>query len=257
MSEIHPQAIVNLKADLGNDVSVGPFAIIENEVAIGEGTSIGAHAVIASGTTIGENCKIYSGAVLGTEPQDLKFGNEKTYLAIGDNTVIREYATINRGTTHSIYTRVGSNCMLMAYSHIAHDCQIGNNVILANSVNMGGHVVIEDFVGIGGVTGIHQFVKIGAHSFISGVSKVPKDVPPYILAMREPLTYAGLNKIGLKRRGFSETDLKKLRQAYKILYGENHTVKEAIQKITDTIDSSPHIQHLIKFLEGSERGIIR
>ena len=170
---------------------------------------------------------------------------------------MREYATINRATTHSFYTRVGNDCLIMAYAHIAHDCQIGNNVILANSVNMGGHVVIEDFVGIGGLSGIHQFVKIGEHSFISGVSKVGKDVPPYILAMRDPLTYAGLNKVGLKRRGFSEKDLSQLKKAFKILYYEHHTIKEAIQKISDSVDLTPHIKHLIEFLGSSDRGIIR
>lgn len=257
MSQIHPQAIVDPNAEIGKDVIIGPYAIIEADVKIGNGTVIKSHAVIASGSTIGENCAIYSGAVIGTEPQDLKFKNEKTFVNIGDNTVIREYATINRATTHSLYTRVGNNCLIMAYAHIAHDCQIGNNVILANSVNMGGHVVIEDYAGVGGVTGIHQFVKIGEQCFISGVSKVPKDVPPYILAMREPLTYAGLNKVGLKRRGFTDSDLSQLKKAYKILYSENHTVKEAIQKISDTIECTAHIKHLIDFLKSSDRGIIR
>jgi UDP-N-acetylglucosamine acyltransferase len=257
MSNIHPMAIVDPKAEIGKDVTIGPFSIIEADVTIGDGTSIASHVVLASGTTIGKNCKISSGAIIGTVPQDLKFEDEKTFVTIGDDTVIREYATVNRATSHSFYTRVGNKCMLMAYSHIAHDCQIGNHVIIANSVNMGGHVIIEDYAGIGGLTGIHQFVKIGEYCFISGMSKVPKDVPPYILAMRDPLTYAGLNKIGLKRRGFEESELKKLKKAFKIIYGENHTVKEAIQKISDTINSSPHIKHLIEFLENSDRGIIR
>jgi len=257
MSRIHPQAIIDPKAEIGTNVVIGPFVVIEGEVKIGSGTVIEPHAIISSGSTIGNNCKIYTGAIIGTVPQDLKFGDEKTFVTIGDNTVIREYATINRATTHSYYTRVGNDCMIMAYAHIAHDCRIGNNVILANSVNMGGHVIIEDFVGVGGLSGIHQFVKIGEQCFISGMSKVSKDVPPYILAMREPLTYAGLNKVGLKRRGFSDADLSQLKKAYKILYSENHTIKEAIQKITDSVDHTPHVKHLIEFLGSSDRGIIR
>lgn len=257
MSQIHSQAVIDPNAEIGDDVVIGPFAVIESEVKIGNGSVISPHAVISSGTTIGDNCKIFSGASIGTVPQDLKFENEKTYVTIGENTVIREYATINRATTHSFYTQVGNNCLVMAYAHVAHDCQIGNNVILANSVNMGGHVIIEDFVGIGGLTGIHQFVKIGEQCFISGMSKVPKDVPPYILAMRDPLTFAGLNKVGLKRRGFTDIELSQLKKAYKIIYAENHTVKEAIRKISDSVELTPHVNHLIEFLGSSERGIIR
>lgn len=257
MSQIHPKAIIDPKAEIAERVIIKAFAVIEADVKIGSGTIIEPHAIIASGTTIGENCKIFSGAILGTVPQDLKFEDEKTFVTIGNDTVIREYATINRATTHSFYTRVGNNCMIMAYAHIAHDCQIGNNVIIANSVNMGGHVIIGDYVGIGGLTGIHQFVKIGEQCFISGMSKVPKDVPPYILAMRDPLTFAGLNKVGLKRRGFSDDELTQLKKAYKILYSKNHTVKEAIQKISDSVDHTTHVNHLIEFLGSSDRGIIR
>ena len=257
MSQIHPQAIIDPNAEIGDNVIIKPFAVVEADVKIGNGTIIDSHAVIATGSTIGENCKISSGAVIGTVPQDIKFEDEKTFVTIGNATVIREYATINRATTHSFYTRIGNNCLIMAYAHVAHDCQIGNNVIIANSVNMGGHVVIGDFVGIGGLTGIHQFVRIGEQCFISGMSKVPKDVPPYILAMRDPLTFAGLNKIGLKRRGFTDDDLLQLKKAYRILYAENHTVKEAIKKISDSIGLTSHVKHLIEFLGNSDRGIIR
>ncbi len=257
MSRIHPTAIVDKKAQIGQNVVIGPFSIIEGDVVIGEQTEIANHAVIASGTRIGKKCRIFSGAVIGTEPQDLKFGKEKTFVEIGDNTTVREFATINRATDYSYTTNVGSNCLIMAYAHIAHDCKIGDNVIIANAVNMGGHVVIEDNVGIGGLTAIHQFVHIGCQSFIGGASKVKKDVPPYILAMGEPLTYAGLNKVGLKRRGFTGGTLDALRKAYRTVYRENLTTTEAITKLEDSFEQTPEIKHLVEFLRGSERGIIR
>lgn len=257
MSFIHPSAIVSPKAELDDAVKIGPYAIIESNVAIGAGTEIAAHAVIGSGTTIGKNCRIFSGAVIGTEPQDLKFKDEKTFVTIGDHTTIREYATVNRATNHSYYTRVGSHCLLMAYSHVAHDCQIGNNVVIANAVNMGGHVIIGDFAGIGGLTAVHQFVKIGAHSFTGGGLRIHKDVPPYILAMGEPLRFGGLNVIGLKRKGFSEDALKNLRQAFKILYRSNLTKNQAVKEIEDTLGPIPEIENLVRFLQSSDRGIIR
>ena len=257
MSLIHPTAIVSPEAELGQNVSVGPHAIIEAGTVIGDNTEIGYHVVIAKGARIGANCRIFSGAVISTEPQDLKFEDEETFVEIGENTTVREYATINRATTHSYYTKVGKNCLIMAYAHVAHDCLLGDNVVIANSVNMAGHVIIEDYVGIGGMTPIHQFVKIGAHAFIGGGIRIPKDVPPYILAMGTPVTFGGLNSVGLQRRGFSAETLKKLKNAYKIIYRENLTQKEAIEKIDNSIDHIPEIEHLLSFLKGSERGIIR
>lgn len=257
MAHIHPQAIVNPRAELGEDVTIGPFAIIEEDVVIGRGTEIGPHAVIGNGARLGNNCRISTGAVISTEPQDLKFRDEKTYVQIGNNTTVREYATINRGTTHSYYTRVGDNCLLMAYSHVAHDCQLGNHVILSNSVNMAGHVIIGNNVGIGGLTAIHQFVHIGDHCFIGGGLRVDRDVPPYILAMGEPIRFGGLNVVGLKRRGFEEDILQKLKLAYKIIYRENLTIREAISKIETVISDSNEVNIVINFLRESERGIIR
>ena len=257
MSNIHPTAIINSKAEIGNNVSVGPFTIIEAEARVGDNVDIASHVVISSGTTLEEGCRVHKGAVLGTEPQDLKFENEKTFLTIGKNTTIREFATLNRATTHSFYTRIGANCLIMAYAHVAHDCQIGDNVVLANSVNLAGHVIIEDYVGIGGLTPVHQFVKIGTQSFIGGGLRIPKDVPPYILAMGEPLTFAGLNKIGLQRRGFTEKNLKDLKLAYKILYRQNNTLQEAIKLIETQFLDDPKIIHLVNFLKNSTRGIIR
>jgi len=257
LTNIHPSAIVDSKANLGNDVQIGPFAVIEAEVEIGDGTEIASHAVIANGSTLGRKCKISPGAVIGTAPQDLKFGGEKTFVVIGDNTTVRECATVNRATTHSYYTRVGDNCLLMAYSHIAHDCVLGNNVVIANSVNMAGHITIDDFVGVGGITPIHQFVHIGAHSFIGGGLRVNKDVPPFILAMGDPLRYGGLNRIGLQRRGFDDERLKLLKQAYKILYRSKLTLEQAVIEIENSLNTNTDIEYLLKFLKASERGIIR
>jgi len=257
MIQVHPTAIVDKNAELCDGVSIGPFTIIEGEVKIGSGTTVGSNVVISSGTTIGEKCKIYNGAVLGTEPQDLKFSDEKTYLQIGNNTTVREFATLNRATTHSYYTRIGDNCLLMAYSHVAHDCQIGNNVVLANSVNLAGHVIIEDFVGIGGLTPVHQFVKIGTQCFIGGGLRIPKDVPPYMRAMGEPLQYAGLNTIGLQRRGFSSEKIATIKRAYKILYRQNNTVQEAITILSAEYPDDMEVMRIVEFLKKSERGIIR
>jgi len=257
MTNIHPSAVVSNKAKIGDNVEIGPFSVIKDDVVIGNDTIIGPSVLIANGSRLGIGCKIHKGAVLGTIPQDLKFGNEKTYLEVGDGTTIREYATLNRGTNHSIYTRVGKNCFLMSYSHIAHDCQIGNNVVIANSVNMAGHVIIEDNVGIGGMTAIHQFVHIGEHCFIGGLSGVSKDVPPYILAKGDPTIFYNLNFVGLRRKGFNNKTIKSIKSAFHIIYNENLLLKEAIKKIENEIEHLPQIEHLVTFLKESERGIIR
>ena len=257
MVEIHPTAIVDPEAQLGVDVKIGPYAIIEKEVVIGDGSRIGPHALIASGATLGKNCRVFSGAVIATEPQDLKFSNEKTFVEIGDNTTIREFATVNRATSYSYYTRVGNNCLLMAYSHVAHDCHIGNYCTIANSVNMAGHVIIGNYVGIGGLTAIHQFVHIGDHAFIGGGLRVSQDVPPFILAAGEPIRFAGLNAVGLRRRGFTRHQLDILKQAYHIIYRQNLKLKEAIEKIEQTLEPSAEVQKIVEFLKQSERGIIR
>lgn len=257
MTDIHSTAVVDPAAKLGTGVTVGPFAIIEKDVVIGDNSEIHGHALIAAGTTIGKKCRIFSGAVVGNIPQDLKFENEKTYVTIGDNTTIREFVTINRATNHSVYTRIGDNCLIMAYTHIAHDCQLANNVVVANATNMAGHVVIEEHVGIGGMCAIHQFVHIGAHSFIGGMSAIKKDVPPYILAMGEPLKFAGLNSVGLQRRNFSPETMALLKKAYKMIYRRNLTLEQAIEKIENELEAIPEIKHLLSFLKGAERGLIR
>ncbi|OGC79546.1 MAG: acyl-[acyl-carrier-protein]--UDP-N-acetylglucosamine O-acyltransferase, partial [candidate division Zixibacteria bacterium RBG_16_40_9] len=215
------------------------------------------HVLIEPGTRIGKNCQIYQGAVLGGEPQDLKFEGEKTYLKIGDNTIIREYATLSRGTKHRGETAVGNGCFLMAYAHVAHDCIIGNNVILANSVNLAGHVEIQDFAIIGGIVPVHQFVRIGAHSIIGGGFRVPMDVCPYMLAAGYPLKIYGVNKIGLQRRGFSPHTIEILETVYKILFRSKFNTRQALEKIKSDVEMIPEVQNILGFIEKSERGIVK
>jgi len=257
MTTIHPTALIHPDAQIGENVTIGPFSIVEENVRIGADTVIYSHVRIARGTTVGPGCKIFQGAVLGTDPQDLKFGDEETFVEIGSNTTIREYATVNRGTRESLKTVVGNNCLLMAYSHIAHDCWLGNNVVIANAVNMAGHVIIDDFVSVGGMSAIHQFVHIGTQSFIGGGLRVAKDVPPFILAMGEPLKYGGLNKVGLGRRGFTEEALRSIKRAYRIIFSEHRTVNEALAILESEFSEDTYVDKIIKFVRSSERGIIR
>jgi len=250
------RAVVSANAHLENDVVVGPNSIIEDDVVIGSGTQIASNVLVASGTRIGKDCRIHHGAVLGTIPQDLKFKGESTTLEIGDHTTIREYATLNRGTHERQKTTVGNHCFIMAYAHVAHDCDVGNHVILANSVNMAGHVVIEDYVIIGGLSPIHQYVRIGGHSMIGGGFRVPKDVPPYILAGHEPMVFQGLNIVGLKRRNFPAETIDLLEEAYRILYQSRLNVSQAVERIKSELPQTPEIQHILGFVSASKRGII-
>jgi len=255
-NEIHPTAIINSKAELGDNISIGPYTVVEGDVVIDNGTQLGPHVYCADGARIGKDCRIHKGAVVATLPQDLKFKNEKTTFEIGDATTIREFCTLNRGTAEHMKSTVGSNCLLMAYVHVAHDCTIGDNVIIANSVQMGGHVTIEEWAIVGGLTAVHQFVSIGRHAMVGGHFRVPKDVPPYILAGGAPLTYEGLNIVGLRRRGFSREALDALTQAYQILYFSKLNVSQAAQRIRQELSLTPEIQHLLTFIERSKRGII-
>lgn len=257
MPDIHPQAIVDSGTELGKNVTVSPFSIIESDVIIGSNTWIGSNVFVASGTQIGENCEIHHGAVLGTAPQDVKYKSEKTKLEIGDNTIVREYSTINRGTRHSWKTQVGSNCFIMTYAHIAHDCKIGDHVILANAVNMGGHVQIDEFAGVGGIVPIHQFVRIGKHTFIGGGYRVPKDVPPFVLAMGDPLRFAGVNRVGLTRQNMSRETINKILKAYKIFYRSNLNVTQALNSIKDEFEINGEIKEIVDFVESSERGVMK
>ncbi len=255
-TNIHPQAIVSPKAQISENVTIGPFTIIENDVTIGAGTHIASNVLIANGTRIGKDCRVHHGAVIGTIPQDLKFHGEITTLEIGDHTVIREFVTMNRGTRESMKTLVGNHCFIMAYAHIAHDCVIGNHVILANAVNMGGHCILEDHVVIGGIVAIHQFTHIGCHAMVGGGFRVTKDIPPYVLAGAEPLSFKGLNIVGLRRRNFSPQTIETLDKAYNLIYHSQLNVSQALERIKQDLPMTDEIKHIIEFIQSSKRGII-
>ncbi|HLX12744.1 MAG TPA: acyl-ACP--UDP-N-acetylglucosamine O-acyltransferase [Bacteroidota bacterium] len=254
-SKIDPRSAVSSKAQLGDNVTVGPFAVIEDDVVIGDGTTIGPNAYIADGARIGKECYIHHGASISSVPQDLKFAGEKTTAEIGDKTVAREFVTVNRGTVAHGKTTVGTNCFMMAYAHVAHDCEVGNHVILANSVNMGGHVVIEDHAIIGGLVAIHQWSKIGCHAMIGGGFRVTKDVPPYALAGSQPLVFEGLNSLGLRRRNFSPQSIAAIEAAYNTIYHGQLNVSQALQKLREQ-NLIDEVRHIVEFIASSERGII-
>lgn len=249
-------ASVSDKAKIGNNVTIKDFAVIEDDVEIGDNVIIGSSSFIGNGARIAKDVKIFHGAVVSTVPQDLKYKGEDTLLEIGEGSVVREYATLNKGTTYSNTTRIGKNCLIMSYAHIAHDCIVGDNVIIANSVQFGGHVEIEDSVIIGGMVGVHQFVKIGKHAIIGFGFRVSKDVPPYITAGHEPLRYEGLNLIGLRRRGFSDEAIKSITNAYDVIYRSGLNVSDGIKKLKEG-NCTKEVEQIIKFVEGSTRGIIR
>lgn len=254
-ARIHPTAIIDPSAELGEGVEVGPYAIIGPGVTIGDRTTIGPQVLVERDTAVGEECRISKGAVLGTDPQDLKYNGEPTRLVVGDRTMIREFATLNRGTTASGITRVGSDCMLMAYVHVAHDCQIGDHVILSNAVNMAGHVTIQDWAIVGGMTPIHQFVRIGAHAFVGGGSRVAKDIPPYVKAAGSPVQLYGLNSVGLQRRGFSEEVRRELKRAYRLFFASTHNVAQALERAREELRAIPEVEVFLSFFESSERGV--
>ncbi|GAB3535466.1 acyl-ACP--UDP-N-acetylglucosamine O-acyltransferase [Pontibacter brevis] len=252
-----PLAYIHPEAKIAQNVVVEPFSTIYKNVEIGEGTWIGPNVTIMEGARIGKNCKIFPGAVISSVPQDLKFAGEETTAVIGDNTVIRECVTVSRGTIDKMRTVVGSNCLVMSYAHIAHDCIIGNNCILVNAVQLGGHVEMGDYAIIGGSSAAHQFVKIGAHAMISGGSLVRKDVPPYVKAAREPLTYAGINSIGLRRRGFSSEQINDIQHVYRLLFMSGMNYTEALDKIELELAPSTERDEILNFVRNSGRGIIK
>jgi len=257
MENISASAVVSSKAKIGNNVEIGHFSIIEDDVEIGDNTVILSNVVVCSGTRIGKNCRVFTGAVVGSDPQDLKYEGEYSLLKIGDNTTIREYCTLNRGTKARGETTVGNNCLLMAYAHVGHDSDVGNNVILANSVNLAGHVEIEDFASVGGDVSIHQFCKIGTHAFIGGGFRVVRDVPPYILAASEPLRFYGLNTIGLRRRGFSYNVINTLKRMYSYISDNNLNLSQGLEKIDSQIEKIPEVEHVVDFIKRCERGLIK
>ena len=254
--KIHKTSIIHKNSEIAKDVEIGPFCIVDEYVKIGSGTKISPYVHILPHTEIGENNTIHQGSTIGGNPQDLKFDNEKTSLIIGDNNIIREYCTINKGTDATGKTIIGSNCLLMAYVHVAHDCIVENNVILANGVQLGGHSEIHYHAIVGGVTPVHQFCKVGKHAFIGGGRVVLQDVPPYILANGEPLQYSGLNSIGLRRRNFDLDTRNLIKKAYKILYLSNFNTSQAITKIKSELQKTNEIQSIINFIKKSDRGLI-
>ena len=255
-ARIHPTAIISPDAEIGRNVEIGAFAII------GEGCTIGAESVIAPratlerNVTLADSVKVGIGSILGGAPQDLKYEGEETTVEIGEGTVIREYVTVNRGTAHSFKTTVGNNCLLMSYVHIAHDCRLGNNVILSNVVQLAGHVTIEDRAILSGLSAVHQFARIGHHSFIGGMSRVSKDIPPFLKAVGNPVKLYGLNTIGLQRSGMDEGTIRELKRAYRLLFRSDLNVTQAIERAQTEIEPLPEVLELIRFVEASERGVV-
>jgi len=252
-----PQANVHPEAKIGNNVIIEPFATVQQDVVIDDGSWIGPGAIIWDGARIGKNVKIYPGASVSSIPQDLKFAGEKTETHIGDNTVIRESVTISRGTTDKFKTVIGKNCLLMAYVHVAHDCIIGNHCILVNTVQVAGHVTIDDWAIVGGASALHQFVKIGAHVMLSGGSLVRKDVPPFTKAAREPLTYAGINTVGLRRRGFTSEKITEIQEIYRYIFLKGLNNSKAIDMVEKEIPASTERDYILEFIRTSERGIMK
>lgn len=254
---ISPLSHIDPSARLGTGVVVEPFAYIGANVEIGDDCWIGPHATIMEGAFIGARCRVFPGAVVGAIPQDLKYRGENSTLVVEDDVTIRECCTLNRGTEASMTTRIGKGTLLMAYVHVAHDCFIGQNCILANSVNLAGHIEIGNYVIVGGVSAVHQFVKIGDHAMIGGGSLVRKDVPPFVKAAREPLSYAGVNSVGLKRRGFTDEQISHIQEIYRILFLKEHNVHQAIDIIDKTIKPSAEKEEILIFLKQAERGIMK
>ncbi len=251
LAYVHPESVV------ADNVVIEPFVTIDKDVVIGEGTRIGSNATILPGTRIGKNCNIFPGAVIGAIPQDLKFRGEYTIVEIGDNTTVREFVTINRGTAAKGKTVIGNNCLLMAYVHVAHDCIIGNNVILVNNTQLAGEVVIDDWAILSGMVAVHQFCHIGSHVMISGGSLVSKDVPPFIKAARTPLSYVGINSIGLRRRNFNNEKIREIQDIYRYIYQKGLNTSQAIEIIEAEMPATPERDEILLFVKDSKRGIIR
>lgn len=250
-SYIHPQA------EVADNVVVEPFVTISKDVVIGEGTWIGSHVTIMEGARIGKNCKIFPGAVISAIPQDLKYKGEKSTVVVGDNVTIREFCTVNKGTEAAMKTVIGDNSLLMAYTHIAHDCIIGKNCVLANNANLAGHVEIGDFAILGGATNFQQFTKIGRHAIVSGGCLVNKDIPPFVRAARHPTTYAGVNSIGLRRRGYNTDQINLILDVYRILYIRGYNTSSALKIIDSEISSTPEKDEIVNFIRESVRGIMK
>lgn len=254
-ARIHPTALVASSAEIGVDVEIGPFAIIGKECVIGDGCVIAARATLEQYVTLGKSVQIGVGTVLGSDPQDLKFKGERTTVEVGDNTVIREYTTINRGTSQSFKTTVGANSFIMSYVHVAHDCHVGEAVVLANMVQLAGHVTVEDGVILSGVTAVHQFTRIGRNAIVGGCSRVSKDVPPFVKAVGNPMKLYGLNSIGLQRNGFSPETILELKRAYRLLFRSELNIAQAVERVMAEVEQIPEVMQLVQFVESSQRGV--
>lgn len=255
-SVIHPTAIVSPNAQLGEDVRIGPYAIVGEGCTLGDRSILEARAVLERNVRLGADATVGIGSVLGGDPQDLKFKGEETWVEIGDGTRIREYSTINRGTSQSYKTSVGKNCFLMSYVHLAHDCHVGDGVIISNGTQLAGHVTIEDRAIISGLVAVHQFVRIGKHSFTGGCSRVAKDVPPFLKAVGNPVKLYGLNSVGLQRSGFDEAVLRELKRAYRLFFRSELNVSQAMERARNELHPYPEVEHLLRFLEESGRGVV-
>ncbi|WP_340073790.1 acyl-ACP--UDP-N-acetylglucosamine O-acyltransferase [Leptobacterium sp. I13] len=252
-----PLAYVHPGAKIAKNVVIEPFTTIHNNVTIGEGTWIGSNVTIMEGARIGKNCNIFPGAVISAIPQDLKFQGEETIAEIGDHTTIRECVTINRGTSDRMKTVIGKNCLIMAYCHVAHDCIVGDNCIFSNNSTLAGHINIGDHVVLAGMTAVHQFCSIGNHAFVTGGSLVRKDVPPYVKAAREPLSYVGINSVGLRRRGYSTDKIREIQNIYRILYQMNYNNSQAVEIIEAEMEATPERDEILQFIKDSQRGIMK
>ena len=252
-----PLAYVNPGAKLAKNVVIEPFTNIENNVEIGEGTWIGSNVTIMEGARIGKNCRIFPGAVISAIPQDLKFEGEDSLTIIGDNTTIREFVTINRGTKASGETKVGNNCLIMATAHIAHDCVLGDYSIVVNGVALAGHVIVGKHAIIGGLAAVHQFIHIGDHAMVSGGALVRKDIPPYTKAAKEPISFVGINSIGLRRRGFTTEKIREIQDIYRIIYQKNYNTTQAIGIVEAEMQATKERDQIILFIKNSKRGIMK
>lgn len=252
---IHPSALVDASAQLGVDVEIGPWAIVGPRCVVGDGSVISARATLERDVTLGRRVRIGIGSVLGGDPQDLKYRGEDTRVEIGDDTTLREYVTVNRGTTHSHVTRVGVGCFLMSYVHIAHDCALGDGVMISNGTQLAGHVVVDDRATISGLCAAHQFVRIGAHAFVGGCSRVAQDVPPFVKAVGNPVKLFGLNSVGLQRSGFAEPVVKELKRAYRLLFRSEHNVSQGLSRARSECEPMAEVTRFLDFVEQSERGV--
>lgn len=252
---IHPSAIIDPAAELGEDVEIGPWAIIGPDVFVGDRCIIGPRAMLERNVRLAEGVKVGAGAILGGDPQDLKYRGEETWVEVGAGTVIREYTTINRATTHSFRTTVGAGCFLMTYVHIAHDCHVGDGVIIANSTQLAGHVTIHDHAILSGLNAIHQFVTIGSYAFVGGATRVSQDIPPYVKAVGNPMELYGLNTIGLQRAGFPPETIQALKRAYRLFFNSDLNLSQAVERARAELPMSPEVERLIEFVESSQRGV--